>query len=151
LHARWRFATAYVEKQFFSTTLVKDARAAGIPVAEVVADSDKVTRAIPAAGRVHAGRAWFPAETSGCLCGNCPDGVWLDEWCDELAAFPSGSTHDDQVDTLSYAARVQVAEWTPAAPPLRPGVTDGERAIAMAHHAATGNGHHDVDYLNEPW
>lgn len=151
LHARWRFQTAYVEKQFFSTTLVKDARAAGIPVAEVVADTDKVTRAIPAAGRVHAGRAWFPAETSGCQCGNCKNGVWLDEWCDELASFPTGS-HDDQVDTLSYAARVQVADWSPAAPPpSRSAVSEVDRGIAMAHHAATGNGHHEVDYLNEPW
>ncbi|MGH3188313.1 MAG: hypothetical protein ACRDPY_13250 [Streptosporangiaceae bacterium] len=38
--------------------------------------------------------------------------MWLDEWYDELASFPSGD-HDDQADTLSYAARVQTAEWTP--------------------------------------
>lgn len=151
LDARWGITTAYVERQFFAATLIKDARAAGIPVAEVVADTDKITRAIPAAGRVHAGRVWFPAVTSGCKCGGCgKDGVWLDEWCDELASFPSG-THDDQVDIFSYAVRVQIADWTPAAPPQRPGVSDTERAIAMAHHASTGNGSHDVDYLSEPW
>jgi hypothetical protein len=29
---------------------------------------------------------------------------WLAEWEEELLAFPNG-THDDQVDTLAYAAR----------------------------------------------
>jgi predicted phage terminase large subunit-like protein len=122
----WGECQLYVERHFFATTLVTDAQAANIPVAEVVADTDKVTRAIPAAGRVHAGRVWFPAEAS-----------WLDEWTDELASFPNG-THDDQVDTLSYAARVQSAEWTPPRPPPRPGVDPHERAINIAARSATG-------------
>lgn len=137
LRAQWRFDQLYVERGFFASTLVTDARASGVPVAEVVADTDKVTRAIPAAGRVHAGRVWFPAVTSGCTCGNCTGGVWLDEWCDELASFPQAA-HDDQVDTLAYAARVVVAEWVPARPPPRPGVTDMDRSVAAAAAAATG-------------
>jgi predicted phage terminase large subunit-like protein len=146
LRDRWRFDQVYVERQFYASTLVSDARDHGVPIAEVVADSDKVTRAIPAAGRVHAGRVWFPAETSGCPCGNCPGGVWLDEWCDELASFPQGA-HDDQVDVLAYAARIAVAEWTPAAPPARPGVGDHEYAMSQAQSAATGNGDHPLDIM----
>jgi predicted phage terminase large subunit-like protein len=133
---RWGDAVLYVERGYFSSTLVKDARNAGIGVAEVVADTDKVTRAIPAAGRVHAGKVWFPADAS-----------WLEEWTNELAIFPSG-THDDQVDTLSYAARILVSEWTQPKPPERHRADSTAQAVAAAHSSATGNGAHEVDFMN---
>ncbi len=150
LMARWGFDLVYVEANYWSSTFVTDARDNGVGVAPLTADTDKRTRAVPAAGRVHAGRVWFPAETSGCECGNCPDGVWLDEWIDELASFPTGS-HDDQVDTLSYAARVSVANWAPAQPPPRPGLHPWERAIEEAHRSATGNGRGDLDIMHLPY
>jgi len=139
LRERWGADVVYVERQFYASTLVADARAAGVPVAEVVADTDKVTRAIPAAGRVHAGRVWFPAEAG-----------WLDEWTDELAAFPSGA-HDDQVDTLSYAARIATAQWAAPVTPPRPGLSEADRAIAAAHRAATGDGRQDLDIMHTQW
>jgi predicted phage terminase large subunit-like protein len=141
LAATWRFDQAYVEKVFYSSTFVKDAQAAGYAIAEVIADTDKVTRAIPAAGRIHAGRVWFPAEAP-----------WLDEWCDELAIFPQGA-HDDQVDTFSYAARVLVNEWTPGRTTgiTRTAVTPFERSVAAAHHSATGDGKTDLDIMNVPF
>jgi len=138
LMARWGASQLFVERHFFASTLVTDARAAGVPVAEVVADADKVTRAIPAAGRVHAGRAWFPA-----------DAPWLDEWCDELAAFPQGA-HDDQADVLAYAARVASAEWRPPRDPPRAGRSDWERALAVAHKSATGDGD-SFDAMTAQW
>jgi predicted phage terminase large subunit-like protein len=140
LRDRWRFDVLYVEHQFYSKTLVIDARTAGIPVAEVMADTDKVTRAIPAAGRVHAGKVWFP--------GHAP---WIEEWTNELASFPRG-THDDQVDTLSYAARIAAAHWTPAPPPGRPDKLPADLArIQAAVDAATGNGHQPPpDLMNMP-
>jgi predicted phage terminase large subunit-like protein len=138
LRAKWGFDTVFVEQSWWATTLVSDARAAGVPVAPLKADTDKVTRAIPAAGRVHAGRVWFPAEVP-----------WLDEWTDELAAFPQG-THDDQVDTLSYAARVLTAEWAPAAPVPRPGLSDADRAIAAAARSSTGDGQ-GLDIMGVPY
>jgi predicted phage terminase large subunit-like protein len=150
LRQRWQFDQTYVEANFWSDTFVKDAMDAGIPVAKLTADTDKVTRAIPAAGRLHSGKVWFPAVTAGCECGNCPDGVWLDEWCDELAIFYQG-THDDQVDVFSYAARVLTAEWTPAASPPRQGRSPHEAAVATAHSAATGNGHGDLDIMGAQW
>jgi predicted phage terminase large subunit-like protein len=141
LRAVWRFDVCYVEHQFYSKTLVADARAAGIPVAEVTADADKVTRAIPAAGRTHAGKAWFPAGAA-----------WLEEWCDELASFPQGA-HDDQVDTFSYAARIAAAHWTPAPPPSspRPALPDAIRQIEQAYAAATGDGRRELNLLDLPY
>ena len=116
-------------------------------MAEVAADTDKITRAIPAAGRVHSGKVWFPAQAP-----------WLDEWADELAAFPNGA-NDDQVDTLSYAALVVTNQWSRAANPPRPGLTPHERAIAAAYSSATGaagNGHNsngggELDIMNIGW
>jgi predicted phage terminase large subunit-like protein len=139
LRDRWGADVVYVERSFYASTLVDDARAAGVPVAEVRADTDKVTRAIPAAGRVHAGRVWFPAEAA-----------WLDEWTDELAAFPSGA-HDDQVDTLSYAARIATAQWAAPRTSPRPGLSPADRAVAAAHQAATGDGTRDLDIMHAQW
>jgi predicted phage terminase large subunit-like protein len=151
LISRWGVTQVFVESGWWSKTFVSDARDHGIPVAPLLADTDKVTRAIPAAGRVHSGKVWFPADTSGCKCGECKEGVWLDEWCDELAVFPQG-THDDQVDTLAYAARVVVADWAPAPAPPRPGLSPYERAVETAHTAATGNGHGgDLDIMQIPY
>lgn len=98
----WAAPTIYVEKGFIGTTLVRDATVAGARIEGVDADTDKVTRALPATQRMKSHTVLFPA-----------DAEWLDEWLDELAEFPSGA-HDDQVDTFSYAARIVSAYWTPA-------------------------------------
>lgn len=150
LIADWSVQQVFVESNWWSSTFVTDARDAGVPVALVNADNDKVTRAIPAAGRVHSGRAWWPAETSGCECGSCKDGKWLDEYCDELASFPQG-THDDQVDTLSYAARIQVNDWTRAPDVPRPGLHQSEQAIVAAITAATGGSGDDFNAFDIPY
>lgn len=146
LRARWRFDVMYVPKEWWTKTLTIDARAAGVPVALVTTDKDKLTRAIPAAGRLHAGKVWWPAETAGCTCGEC-NGAWLEEWENELAAFDRG-VHDDQVDTFSAAARVAAAHWTPPAPPSRPRPPELSE-IEAAFAAATGDGHHG-DIMTRP-
>jgi predicted phage terminase large subunit-like protein len=155
LRVRWGIEQVFVESNYWSSTFVTDARDNGIAVAPLRADTDKLTRAIPAAGRIHSGRVWFPAVTSGCPCENCRDtgGAWLDEFCDELALFPAG-THDDQVDVLAYAARIQVADWTAPKSPPRPGITPAEHAIAMAAESAVGDGHEghgDLDLFSIPY
>lgn len=142
LRLKWGADQVYVEANWWSKTFVSDARDNGVPVAMVSADTDKVTRAIPAAGRVHSGRVWFPAEAE-----------WIDEWCDELAIFPQGS-HDDQVDTLSYAARVQVHEWTPARDNPRRGLDPWEHSVSQAAASAvgtTGESGGGLDIMNVPF
>jgi predicted phage terminase large subunit-like protein len=152
LMQRWGASMVYVESNWWSKTFVSDARDKGVAVAPLLADTDKVTRAIPAAGRVHAGRVYFPAETSGCPCG-CEGGVWLAEFENELAIFPQGS-HDDQVDVTSYAARVQSHEWTPAQE-AREGLHPWEgRVVEQAIASGTGhigNGSGDLDLMNVPF
>jgi predicted phage terminase large subunit-like protein len=101
LCSRWAAPDVFVERGFIGTTLIVDATKAGVRVQPVTPDVDKVTRALPAAALVRTHRAWFPAGVD-----------WLDEWCDELAEFPSGA-HDDQVDVFAYAARVTSAHWLP--------------------------------------
>jgi predicted phage terminase large subunit-like protein len=135
LRSKWKFDVLFVERQFYSKTLVNDARQAGVPVAEVDADTDKVTRAIPAAGRLHAGKVWFPDYKTA---------PWVEtEWEPELLSFDKGE-HDDQVDTFSYAARVASAHWLPPPPPKRSRPQAGSpdmRQIEKAYAAGTGNGH----------
>ena len=60
------------------------ARRAGLPVRELKADSDKWSRARPAAARLSAGTVYFLSGAS-----------WLHDLEDELLSFPNG-THDDQ-------------------------------------------------------
>lgn len=100
---RWRAGDVFIERGFIGTTLVVDATRAGLRVQPMDVEKDKVTRALPAANRLASHRAWWPAGAD-----------WLDEWCDELAAFPTGA-HDDQVDTFSGAARIAAAHWSPVA------------------------------------
>ncbi|MER7500454.1 phage terminase large subunit [Nonomuraea pusilla] len=140
LQQRWHADTVFIEQSFISTTLAVDATAAGIPVQPLVAETDKVTRAIPATNRVRQGRVWFPAHVD-----------WLDEWCDELASFPSAA-HDDQVDTLSYAARVVSAHWLPMETAdqvdARRAAADDSSTIEQAYAAATGGGDLDLMSIN---
>lgn len=130
LQQRWHADTVFIEQSFISTTLAVDATAAGIPVQPLTADTDKITRAIPATNRLRQGRVWFPAHVD-----------WLDDWCDELASFPSAA-HDDQVDTLSYAARVVSAHWLPSETALeveaRRSAQREDGPIEQAYAAATG-------------
>jgi predicted phage terminase large subunit-like protein len=105
---RWRIPVVHVEASQHSTTLAYEAGRAGIPVAKLDADTDKLTRAIPAANRQRRGGIWLPQRAE-----------WLDEWIDEHADFHSGA-HDDQVDTTAYAERVAGAHWlAPADVPRR--------------------------------
>lgn len=72
--------------------VIQHARNKGLPVRELKADRDKVSRALVAAPRMEGGQVYFPTGRG-----------WLDEWESELLLFPNGR-HDDQVDTLAYAA-----------------------------------------------
>ena len=88
VNARWQPGYIGVEGK----SVFQAARRAGLPVRELKADTDKWTRAQPAAARLSAGSVYFPAAAP-----------WLADFQDELVTFPNGA-HDDQVDCLSYAA-----------------------------------------------
>jgi predicted phage terminase large subunit-like protein len=128
---RWACPDVYVESGFIGSTLTIDATRAGIRVQPVKPDKDKITRALPATQRVKAHSVYFPDSSVY---------DWHDEWCDEIAGFPTW-TNDDQADVLAYAARIASAHWNP--PPVDPDRgrtfepsrrTDDE----LAYEAATG-------------
>jgi predicted phage terminase large subunit-like protein len=135
---RWAAPDVFVERGFIGTTLVIDATRAGLRVQPVDPDTDKVTRALPATHRVTAHRAWFPAGVD-----------WLDEWCDELAEFPTGA-HDDQVDCFAYAARITSAHWLPVesaeAVMARRVLAQEAGPVADAYAAATGHSPNGVNF-----
>jgi len=120
LRQRWLgpYDVTHIESRMFGTTLVYALGRAGVPVAELEADVDKLTRALPYAGLVRQHRVWLPRTAP-----------WLDEWLDEHADFPK-VTHDDQVDTGSYAGRVAIAHWLP------PETAEAEQHRREQHRAA---------------
>jgi len=84
------------------------------------AETDKLTRALPASAWCSGGRVWLPAGA-----------WWTKVWVDEHAGFPNAA-HDDQVDTLSYAVRVSVTRWAPSTPPTLPPVrTSADREVDL--------------------
>ena len=68
----------------------------GLPIKELKADTDKVTRAATIMVMYENGKVYHRKGAA-----------WLDEWEKELVTFPTGK-HDDQVDTASYAGIVLV-------------------------------------------
>jgi predicted phage terminase large subunit-like protein len=96
-YLRFKPAVQAVESRGLGLTLYQMLLREGLPVVELKAETDKVTRALPAAARMQAGMVYFPKSAP-----------WLGEYEAELLAFPSGE-HDDQVDVTSYAA--QIAAW----------------------------------------
>lgn len=88
-HPKW----IAVEKNVYGISLVQELRRIGLPVRELIAKGDKIGRAVPAGDYCASGKVFFPKGAP-----------WLDEWEHELLMFPNG-THDDQVDTLTYAVQ----------------------------------------------
>lgn len=131
LRQRWLgpYDVTHVESRMFGTTLVYALGKADVPVAELEADVDKLTRALPYAGLVRQHRVWLPA-----------DAPWLDKWIDEHADFDKGK-NDDQVDVGSYAARVAIAHWLP------PETREQEQARAARQLPDDGF----VDLMNATW
>ncbi len=117
LAERYGISTTWVERGMIGTTLVREATRSGLNVLPLDVDTDKVTRALPAADKCQAGRLWLPAGAP-----------WLEEYLGELASFPVAA-HDDQVDTTSHAVRVVVAKWMPPPLPAKPAQTEPDFAF----------------------
>lgn len=99
-YQRWNPAFQAVESKGLGITLYQLLTREGLPVKELKADKDKVTRALPAAARMESGSVYF-----------LQGAPWLGDFEQELLSFPTGA-HDDQVDTLSYAAQMIVKKQT---------------------------------------
>lgn len=106
LAQRWTVDTVFLEKSQHGTTLVAEATRSGLHITPLTADTDKLSRAIPASARASGGRIWLPANAT-----------WRQAFLDETAGFPNAA-HDDMVDCLAYACRVAITKWQP--PPPKP-------------------------------
>lgn len=123
LRERWSADVVFIESAMIGTTLVRDATSQGVPVSELKAETDKITRAIPASTRLDTGRLWVPAGDTSTLI--------VRDVIDQCVQFPN-AVHDDWVDVISYAARVVIAHWTGAVTSVitaRYQVTDTDRAF----------------------
>jgi predicted phage terminase large subunit-like protein len=141
LRERWSADVVYVESRMFGTTLVYEAGQNHVPVLELKAETDKITRSLPATARADSGRLWLPGADTSTLVVN--------DLIDELTQFPN-AVHDDYVDVVSYAARVAAAHWISPEKnktPRNNGQLNG--AIGKAYESATGttNGH-ETDYMS---
>lgn len=87
----WQLDYIGIERAGYQLALVQMARREGLPVVELKADRDKVSRAMPLSARMEQGQVYF-----------IENALWFDELERELLQFPEGE-HDDQVDSLAYA------------------------------------------------
>jgi len=104
LHQTWNLEWALLEKSMYSTELVKQMTKAlpEVSIRPTHPELDKVTRAIPASVIAHDGRLWLPEHEKWAYSG--PEDSFVDE-CVEFPPPVNKGGHDDQVDTLAYAAR----------------------------------------------
>lgn len=133
---KWAVTDVHVERGFIGTTMIVALTRKGVRVSPVTPDKDKITRAIPATQLLAAHTVFWPAAAD-----------WLDEWCDEIAGFPSW-VHDDQVDTFSYAARVRLMHWIRRDEQVPP--KHRETVSDLAYSSATGLGS-SIDFDRVDW
>jgi len=83
-----------VESATFGLNIIQRLRVLGYPILALKADKDKVSRSLPMQARYQAGQVFHPTTS-----------LWIGGCEEELLHFPTG-THDDFVDTASYAGVV---------------------------------------------
>lgn len=94
---KWQPEVIGVERAGYQLAFVQIARQqTSLPIRELRADKDKLSRALPLSAKMEAGQVYFPKYAE-----------WYLELEKELLQFPAGE-HDDQVDSLAYAI-LQVA------------------------------------------
>jgi len=94
VYQRWKPVLIGIESVQYQTLLVKLAARIGIPVKELKAKENKVSRSLPMAAFMEQGLVYFRRGAD-----------WLSDFESELLAFPNGR-HDDQVDAFAYIAQL---------------------------------------------
>jgi predicted phage terminase large subunit-like protein len=89
----WPIAFLGVEDFGHGLGVIQELGRRGLPIRRLRPDTDKVARALVAVARYEEHRVFHPRGAP-----------WLSEWEEELLSFPNAA-HDDQVDTVAYAAR----------------------------------------------
>ena len=87
----WSPSAILVEDSASGQSLIQELQTTNQPIIRVKPDSDKISRAQAVTPLIESGRVFLP-ESAG----------WLEDFEDELAAFPSAA-HDDAVDSLTQA------------------------------------------------
>ena len=103
LMTKWGASMIGVESVGYQLTLIQEGRRAGLPMKKLKPVGDKLARAFPLQARFEAHQVHFLAEQA-----------WIANLESELLVFRGDDEgHDDQVDTLAYAAieRGQRREW----------------------------------------
>lgn len=88
--------TQYVATRGLGIGLFQTLKSEGLPVDEIIEDTDKVSRFIPAATRISTGTVYFLENLPG-----------RSDFEAELLGFPNAA-HDDQVDMVSLAIHVML-------------------------------------------
>ena len=91
---KWHPVSIGVENVQYQVTLIQAGMREGLPIVPLKPDRDKLTRALPIAGRLQEGMVFFLENVH-----------WLECFENELLQFPNGA-HDDQVDAFAYAVRL---------------------------------------------
>ncbi len=98
---KWGAAVVAIEKAGMQLAIIDIARKSGLPVREVQADRDKVSRALAATPICERGGVLLPE-----------DAAWLSDFESELYSFPR-ARHDDQVDAFVYGVLFARGSSTP--------------------------------------
>src|SRR5690606_8744931 len=96
---RWKPSQILIEAKGSGPSLIQDLRREGCITKAIDAVADKKARLSACSARIEAGCVFVPKVAR-----------WLDDFRNELMAFPNGK-HDDQVDALSQLLNLKSAIW----------------------------------------
>jgi len=105
---QWKPSQILIEDRASGQSLIQELRhSTRLPIIPIKVDTDKLARAQSVTPLIEAGRVFLPESAP-----------WLNDFIDELAAFPKG-THDDCVDSVTQALNylrhepVDTVAWWP--------------------------------------
>ena len=110
-----------IENKASGISLIQDLKLRGIPVIAVNPDGDKYRRASAVTGLVQAGLVHLPEYPP-----------WVNDYIEELAAFPEAA-HDDQVDAtsivLAYFKKVGLGSSVGSGGGDGRGISEGKKSL----------------------